>query len=802
MKNTMKKIISLAVALIMLLAAIPLSNTPINLFSLEAEASTEDMWYYTISNEKATITGYVSKPYYADVIVIPDTLGGYPVVAIQNLHAYKNSNTLVLPHGLEKIEGFTFNSAAFKVIVLPCTLKSIGRTAFANCFSLEKVYYEGNDSQWQSVEKGFGAFYDYDGYIYLNSSVCKQYYDIYHGKFLKGYDESLDNYGFINQTSYISVEDYMENELFKPAKAKKLQKKDDGTGGQCYGMATSTAMFLNELPTINSVTTFFNDPFDKTTSKERADCIRSMNNGSTENFGDSYIGDFDMNLSKFISKTHIIQFKPSVQKVKENSNNDYYGIIEAVENYINGGEPVVIGIRGDTKSEEDTGHALLPVGIKKTNTLYTIYVNDSNTPGIISELKFYISDNTITGWSYNSIINDMDWGSDKPNGRIYFSYPVWEALLACLTKSDSPKSILNDTEETYNLLTINTDNCIIDESQYLLEILTENGATNSEYMYWVDSSLETLSISAGDEKLTFSLSDDYTSVSATIPEGSKSECFVDDDEFTNIGITDIVGKYVEISMLTANENDFINIAVTGTAIENEVTATQTETGIVVTGISDGTVTLNKNDEVVATQEIVCSDGTTEIIYDKNGENADLELDYDEEHAYTSVVTAPTCTEQGYTTYTCECGDTYVADYVDANGHTDSEWIIDKASTCSAEGSKHIECTVCEVILKTEATPKLPHNMGAYVVTKQASCIEKGTEKSTCSQCGYYTEKTIDKTQHNYQDGVCKVCHKTKVENCSHMCHKKGFMGFIWKIVRFFWKLFKMNPVCDCEVRHY
>ena len=38
------------------------------------------------------------------------------------------------------------------------------------------------------------------------------------------------------------------------------------------------------------------------------------------------------------------------------------------------------------------------------------------------------------------------------------------------------------------------------------------------------------------------------------------------------------------------------------------------------------------------------------------------------HAYESVVTAPTCTEKGYTTYACECGDSYVADYVNASGH--------------------------------------------------------------------------------------------------------------------------------------
>lgn len=38
------------------------------------------------------------------------------------------------------------------------------------------------------------------------------------------------------------------------------------------------------------------------------------------------------------------------------------------------------------------------------------------------------------------------------------------------------------------------------------------------------------------------------------------------------------------------------------------------------------------------------------------------------HSYTAVVTAPTCKEQGYTTYTCSCNDSYVSDYVDALGH--------------------------------------------------------------------------------------------------------------------------------------
>ena len=42
------------------------------------------------------------------------------------------------------------------------------------------------------------------------------------------------------------------------------------------------------------------------------------------------------------------------------------------------------------------------------------------------------------------------------------------------------------------------------------------------------------------------------------------------------------------------------------------------------------------------------------------------------HSYEAVVTEPTETEQGYTTYTCSCGDSYVADYTEPLGTVTEE----------------------------------------------------------------------------------------------------------------------------------
>ena len=55
------------------------------------------------------------------------------------------------------------------------------------------------------------------------------------------------------------------------------------------------------------------------------------------------------------------------------------------------------------------------------------------------------------------------------------------------------------------------------------------------------------------------------------------------------------------------------------------------------------------------------------------------------HKYTAVVTEPTCTDAGYTTYTCGCGDSYTADETAALGHTWNDATFDSPKTCSACG---------------------------------------------------------------------------------------------------------------------
>ena len=60
------------------------------------------------------------------------------------------------------------------------------------------------------------------------------------------------------------------------------------------------------------------------------------------------------------------------------------------------------------------------------------------------------------------------------------------------------------------------------------------------------------------------------------------------------------------------------------------------------------------------------------------------------HTYSTKVTAATCTEQGYTTYTCACGHSYKADYISTTVHNYSKTVT--AATCTEQGYTTYTCS--------------------------------------------------------------------------------------------------------------
>ena len=106
------------------------------------------------------------------------------------------------------------------------------------------------------------------------------------------------------------------------------------------------------------------------------------------------------------------------------------------------------------------------------------------------------------------------------------------------------------------------------------------------------------------------------------------------------------------------------------------------------------------------------------------------------HKYESKVTAPTCTEGGYTTYTCSaCGDSYVADEVAAKGHSEKT-LSAVAPTCTATGlTEGKQCTVCNVITVAQNTVDALGHTEVVDAAVAPTCTATGkTEGKHCSVC--------------------------------------------------------------------
>ena len=110
------------------------------------------------------------------------------------------------------------------------------------------------------------------------------------------------------------------------------------------------------------------------------------------------------------------------------------------------------------------------------------------------------------------------------------------------------------------------------------------------------------------------------------------------------------------------------------------------------------------------------------------------------HRYESVVTAPTCTEAGYTTHTCiACGNSYQDTEVAALGHSYDAGVV-TPPTCLTDGYTTYTCTVCGHSYQDNIV-ECPGSHDAVIIAgKAATCTETGlTDGWKCNRCGEILE---------------------------------------------------------------
>lgn len=120
------------------------------------------------------------------------------------------------------------------------------------------------------------------------------------------------------------------------------------------------------------------------------------------------------------------------------------------------------------------------------------------------------------------------------------------------------------------------------------------------------------------------------------------------------------------------------------------------------------------------------------------------------HNYSSVITEPTCTAQGYTTHICEnCGYTYKSNIVPANGHGFS-YTKTVAPTCTAQGYDLYTCAVCGVTEKRNTKSATGHAVLSYDRVVPPTCVAQGYSEGSCSKCGQtIKENYVEPVGHDY-----------------------------------------------------
>ena len=134
-RQKLKKFLAFVMTVVMVLTAVPFGG-----LTFSASAEDEGYYTYTVENGEATITDCDES--ISGEVVIPDTLGGYPVKSI-GIYAFEDCTgltSITIPYGVTSIGCNAFyGCTGLTSITIPDSVTSIGSWAFDDCTGLTSI---------------------------------------------------------------------------------------------------------------------------------------------------------------------------------------------------------------------------------------------------------------------------------------------------------------------------------------------------------------------------------------------------------------------------------------------------------------------------------------------------------------------------------------------------------------------------------------------------------------------------------------------------------------------------------------
>lgn len=205
-------------------------------------------------------------------------------------------------------------------------------------------------------------------------------------------------------------------------------------------------------------------------------------------------------------------------------------------------------------------------------------------------------------------------------------------------------------------------------------------------------------------------------------------------------------KGMENSPAAENSNSIINEDSSGTSSENvsentseASSATSSSTTTVSNGVSSATQSSATSSAASTVQNEPPADTSRQSASSESEVHTPAE---EHRHDYTSKTVAASCTEKGFTTYTCSCGEQYNSDYVDALGHDYTKNVI--KPTCENDGYSEYTCSRCKDQYTGDRTNALGHNWSDWKTVREATASSEGELRSECLNCGQTKSEVIPK----------------------------------------------------------